>query len=225
VRTSPPTRSNCPSWHASTHSSVGEGCLSALPSRCVLRSATHCGPTLSATLQRVRQGRHLKCLPQADASLRGPPARRCVPTQLQRRRDMRESVRDARRAAPRPQAGLGRHKTCDMWLQAGARGAPAPTRTRGTIASTARCCATCSSRCTRGGDAALPFYFRCGPCIPAAWAVSRLCGQLATRSVAVSRSSLACMDGCSPCAVVAGSLSWVPVRSRSRFDEALPVVR
>jgi hypothetical protein len=34
------------SWHASTHSSVGVGCLSALPSRCMLRSVTHCGPTL-----------------------------------------------------------------------------------------------------------------------------------------------------------------------------------
>jgi hypothetical protein len=40
------------------------------------------------------------------------------------------------------------------------------------------------------------------------------CAPLATRSVAVSRSSLACMDGCSPCAVVARFLSWVPVRSR-----------
>jgi hypothetical protein len=106
------------SWHASTHSSVGVGCLSALPSRCVLRSVTHCGPTLSrtpATPQRVLQGRLLKCLPQADSSLRGSPARRCVPTQLQRRRDMRESLRDARQAAPRPRAGLGcdvRHVAC-----------------------------------------------------------------------------------------------------------------
>jgi hypothetical protein len=44
-----------------------------------------------------------------------PPARRCVPAQLQHRRDMRESVRDARRAAPRPRAGLGRdvrHVAC-----------------------------------------------------------------------------------------------------------------
>ena len=48
----------------------------------------------------VLQGRLLRCLPQADYSLRAPPARRCVPTQLQRRRDMRESVRDARQAAP-----------------------------------------------------------------------------------------------------------------------------
>ncbi len=51
-----------------------------------------------ATPQRVRQGRLLKCLQQADSLLRAPPARRCVPTQLQHRRDMRESVRDARRA-------------------------------------------------------------------------------------------------------------------------------
>ena len=54
--------------------------------------------------QRVLQGRLLKCLPQADSSLRGPPARRCVSAQLQYRRDRRESVRDARRAAPRPRA-------------------------------------------------------------------------------------------------------------------------
>jgi hypothetical protein len=50
----------------------------------------------------------LRCRP-------APPARRCVPAQLQHRRDMRESVRDARRAAPRPRAGLGRdvrHVAC-----------------------------------------------------------------------------------------------------------------
>jgi hypothetical protein len=39
--------------------------------------------------------------------------------------------------------------TCDMWhVGAGARGAPAPARARGTTASTARFCSTCSSRCT-----------------------------------------------------------------------------
>ena len=35
--------------------------------------------------------------------------------------------------------------TCDMWhVGAGARGAPAPARARGTTASTARFCSTCS---------------------------------------------------------------------------------
>ena len=52
VRTTPPTRSKCPRWHASAHSSAGAGCSlhsRTLPSRCVLGSVTHCGPTLSRT--------------------------------------------------------------------------------------------------------------------------------------------------------------------------------
>ena len=38
---------NCPRWHASAHTSAEAGCSSALPSRCVLRSVTNFGPTLS----------------------------------------------------------------------------------------------------------------------------------------------------------------------------------
>jgi hypothetical protein len=140
---SPPTRSNYPRWHASAHSSVGVDCSSALPSRRVLRSVTNCGPTLSRTPTRATR------TPSASPFFAAwPPARRCVPTQLQLRRDMRESVRDARRAAPpRPRAGLGRDV---RHVGAGARGAPAPARARGTTASTARFsfCVTCSSRCT-----------------------------------------------------------------------------
>jgi hypothetical protein len=110
--------------------------------------------------QRVRQGRLLKCLPQADSSLRGPPARRCVPTLLQHRRDMRESVRDARRAAPRPRAGLGcdvRHVACGCRRSQRSRARP---RTwddgvDGTLLLI-HLLSTCSSRCTttpggRGG--------------------------------------------------------------------------
>jgi hypothetical protein len=76
--------------------------------------------------------------------------------------------------------------TCDMWhVGAGARGAPAPARARGTTASTARFCSTCSSpvhattRRRRGGDAALPLR-ACGPvhfrCVP-----SSLCRYTAPR--------------------------------------------
>ena len=101
VRTSPtPDRSNCPRWRASEYCSAKVGCSRAFPSRYVLRSVTHCGPTLS---RRVLRGRLLKCLPQACSSLRGPPAPALqrVPAQLPRRPDMRESVIcDARRAAP-----------------------------------------------------------------------------------------------------------------------------
>ena len=49
ARTSPPHRSNCPRWRASEHSSARAGCSRAFPSRCVLRSVMHCGPTLSRT--------------------------------------------------------------------------------------------------------------------------------------------------------------------------------
>ena len=79
VRTSPPTRSNCPRWHASTHSSAGAGCSGALPSRCVLRSVTNFGPTLSRRTPTCASRTPLKCLPQVDSSLREHPARRCVP--------------------------------------------------------------------------------------------------------------------------------------------------
>ena len=48
-----------------------------------------------------------KCLPHANSSLRSPRARRRVLAQLQRRRFMLLSVRDALRAAPRSRAGLG----------------------------------------------------------------------------------------------------------------------
>ena len=89
MRTSPPTRSNYPRWRESAHSSAGAGCSGASPSTCVLRSVTHCGPILSLTLCRAHanacyllKGRLRKCLPRADSSLRGPPARRCVPAQL-----------------------------------------------------------------------------------------------------------------------------------------------
>ncbi len=41
-----PTRSNCPRWTQASRA-MFKGCSSALPSRCVLRSVTHCGPTLS----------------------------------------------------------------------------------------------------------------------------------------------------------------------------------
>ena len=47
-----------------------------------------------------------KCLPHANSSLRSPRARRRVLAQLQRRRFMLLSVRDALRAAPRSRAGL-----------------------------------------------------------------------------------------------------------------------
>jgi hypothetical protein len=53
VRTSPPNRSNCPRWRASEYCSAKAGRSRAFPSRCVLRSVTHCGPTLSRTPTRA----------------------------------------------------------------------------------------------------------------------------------------------------------------------------
>ena len=95
----------------------------------------------------VLRGCLLKCLPQAGSSLRGAPARRRGPAQLPRRPDKRESVRDARRAAPGPRAGLGRDV---RYVGAGARGStPARPRHIGTSASTACCCATYSSWCCK----------------------------------------------------------------------------
>ena len=95
----------------------------------------------------VLRGCLLKCLPQAGSSLRGAPARRRGPAQLPRRPDKRESVRDARRAAPGPRAGLGRDV---RYVGAGARGStPARPRHIGTTASTACCCATYSSWCCK----------------------------------------------------------------------------
>ena len=72
VRTSPPNRSNCPRWRASERITA-LGCSRAIPSRCVLRSVTHCGPTSSRTPTRATSGRLLECLPQAGSSLRGAP--------------------------------------------------------------------------------------------------------------------------------------------------------
>ena len=53
VRTSPPNRSNCPRWRASEDCSARAGCSRAVPSRCVLRSETHGGQTLSHTPTRA----------------------------------------------------------------------------------------------------------------------------------------------------------------------------
>ena len=84
VHTSPPTRSNCPGWHVRAHSSVRARFSSVLPIKCVLCSVTHCGPTLSRTPTRATRTPCEQCLPQADSSLRGALARRCVPAQLSR---------------------------------------------------------------------------------------------------------------------------------------------
>ena len=117
--TSPPHRSNCPRWRASEHSSAGAGCSRAFPSRCVLRSVMHCGPTLSRTPTRAKRTPSQVPTPSRFFAA-WPPRRRRVPTQLLRRPDKRESVRDARRAAPRgPRAGLGRDV---RHVGAGARG-------------------------------------------------------------------------------------------------------
>ena len=78
------------------------------------------------------------------------PALQRVPTHLTRRPEKRESVRDARRAAPGPRAGLGRDV---RHVGAGARGStPARARHVGTTASTASCCTTSSSRCCKSKE-------------------------------------------------------------------------
>ena len=119
ARTSPPHRSNCPRWRASEHSSAGAGCSRAFPSRCVLRSVMHCGPTLSRTPTRAKRTPSQVPTPSRFFAAWGPRRRRVL-TQLLRRPDKRESVRDARRAAPRgPRAGLGRDV---RHVGAGARG-------------------------------------------------------------------------------------------------------
>ena len=144
ARTSPPHRSNCPRWRACERSSAGTGCSRAFPSRCVLRSVMHCGPTLSRTPTRAKRTPSKVPSPSRFFAAWAPRRRR-VPTQLLRRPDKRESVRDARRAAPGPRAGLGRDV---RHVGAGAHGStPARARHIGTTASTACCCATYSSRC------------------------------------------------------------------------------
>ena len=144
ARTSPPHRSNCPRWRASEHSSAGAGCSRAFPSRCVLRSVMHCGPTLSRTPTRAKRTPSQVPTPSRFFAAWGPRRRR-VPTQLLRRPDKRESVRDARRAAPGPRAGLGRDV---RHVGAGARGALARAGHVGRRRPlTACCCATYSCRC------------------------------------------------------------------------------
>ena len=71
VRTSPtPYRSNCPRWRASEFCSAKAGCTRAFPSRGVLRSVTHCGPTLSHTPTRATRTAFLSAFPK--------PVLRCV---------------------------------------------------------------------------------------------------------------------------------------------------
>jgi len=94
VHTSPPTRSNRPRWRESAHSSAGAGCSGASPST---------------------------CYKDAFVSAFREPILRCMgPRTAVRRRDMRESVHDALRAAPGSRAGCG----CDV-RHVGA-GAPLP---------------------------------------------------------------------------------------------------
>ena len=125
ARTSPPHRSNCQRWRASEHSSAEAGCSRAFPSRCVLRSVTHCGPTLSRTPTRAKRTPSKVPSPSRFLAAWGPRTAARARTTT-RRPDKRESVRDARRAAPGPRAGLGRDV---RHVGAGARGST-PARAR-----------------------------------------------------------------------------------------------